>query len=388
MSERLEATYLLETPFPIADAAAVLAGEQSTGTFVRLAAETDALREAHAARVEEIEELGEGGPSLPGRYGASGTTRFRRARIKISWPYGNVGPSLPNVLATVAGNLYELKEVSGLRLLDIEFPRPFADAYSGPQFAIAGTRRLAGIERGPLIGTIIKPSIGLSPEETAELVDKLCAGGIDFIKDDELQANGSHCPLEARVAAVMRVINKHADRTGRKVMYAFNITDELDQMLRHHDVVEAAGGTCVMVSLASCGLVGVSKVRAHSRLPIHGHRNGWGYLSRAPLLGFEYPAWAKFWRLAGVDHLHVNGLDNKFSEPNDSVIASARSCLTPLFSDSRKDYVVMPVFSSGQWAGQAPATWQALQSADVIYACGGGIMAHPDGIAAGVASIR
>ncbi|WP_431858194.1 ribulose-bisphosphate carboxylase large subunit family protein [Azospirillum sp.] len=386
---RFRATYLIETAYPLADAAAALAGEQSTGTFIRLPGETDELLERHAARVEAITEVEPvPTPSLPGAGRPKGADLVRRARVTISWPLATIGPSLPNLMATVAGNLFELKQFSGVRLLDLDLPPAFAEAYPGPQFGVAGTRALAGVEGRPLVGTIIKPSVGLSPAETAALVDTLCEGGIDFIKDDELQANGPHCPLADRVRAVMPVIDRHAQRTGRKVMYAFNITDDLDAMLRHHDTVLAAGGTCVMVSLNSCGLVGLSALRRHSRLPIHAHRNGWGYLSRSPALGFEYAAWQKVWRVAGVDHMHVNGLRNKFSELDASVIASARTCLAPMFAPPAPGFAIMPVFSSGQWAGQAPDTFRMLGSVDLIYACGGGIVAHPGGVAAGVASIR
>jgi ribulose-bisphosphate carboxylase large chain len=124
----------------------------------------------------------------------------------------------------------------------------------------------------------------------------------------------------------------------------------------------------------------------HSRLPIHAHRNGWGYLSRHPALGWSYVAWQKPWRLAGVDHMHVNGLANKFSEPDDSVIASARACLTPMFEE--KPATVMPVFSSGQTARQAAGTYAALGSVDLIFAAGGGIMAHPGGPGDGVRALR
>ena len=214
-------------------------------------------------------------------------------------------------------------------------------------------------------------------------METLIEAGLDFIKDDELMANAPHSPLERRVEAVMRVVNDFADRTGKKPMVAFNITDEIDAMLRHHDAVAAAGGTCVMVSLNSVGLPAVAHLRRHCRLPIHGHRNGWGLISRHPYLGMEFPAYSKLWRVAGVDHLHTNGLRNKFCESDESVIASARSCLTPMFGAR-----IMPVFSSGQWAGQAPDTYQRVGSTDLMYVCGGGIMAHPGGIAAGVASIR
>src|SRR6185436_15699354 len=193
-------------------------------------------------------------------------------------------------------------------------------------FGVAGTRRLAGVETGPLIGTIIKPSVGLRPEDTAALTETLCDAGIDFIKD-------------------------HADRTGKKVMFAFNLTGDLDQMRRRHDLLLKHGATCLMASLNSVGLVGMIELARFSELPIHAHRNGWGYLSRHPLLGWSYVAWQKVWRLAGADHMHVNGLQSKFAEADDSVIASARACLTPLFET--KPCTVMPVFSSGQSAKQA-----------------------------------
>jgi ribulose-bisphosphate carboxylase large chain len=298
----------------------------------------------------------------------------------------NLGPDLPNLMATVAGNLFELQEVSGLRLLDIRLPQAFADAYPGPKFGISGTRAFAGVKSGPLIGTIIKPSVGLSADETADLALRLAEAGIDFIKDDELQANGPHCPFEDRLRAVMAALNDHAERTGKKVMYAANLTGSIDQMRARHDLVHELGGTCVMVSLNSVGLAGMIDLGRHTELPIHAHRNGWGYLSRHPALGWDYPAWSKLWRLAGADHMHVNGIDNKFSEDNDSVIASAKSCLTPMFPD--KPCLSMPVFSSGQTVQQPPETFERLGSADLIYTAGGGIMGHPDGPAAGVGALR
>lgn len=389
MSERVSAAYLVETAYPLAAAVEAMAGEQSSGTFVAVPGETPELKARAAARVEEIEELEPArGPSLPGASVPKGVRApvWRRARVVVSWPLANMGPNLPTLLATVAGNLFELRQFSGLRLLDLVLPQAFARAYPGPQFGIEGTRRLAGVHGRPLVGTIVKPSVGLSPEETARLVAALCEAGIDFVKDDELQADGPHCPFAARVEAVMRVIEAHAERTGKRVMYAFNLTGDPDDMLRRHDLVERAGGTCVMASLNSIGLAGLIALRRHARLPIHAHRNGWGYLSRSPALGFDYVAWQKFFRLAGADHMHVNGLANKFCEDDASVIASARECLTPMFADH--PCTVMPVFSSGQWAGQAADTYAALGSTDLIYACGGGIMAHPAGIAAGVASIR
>jgi len=385
MTDRIEADYLLETSLPPEKAAAILAGEQSSGTFMAVPGETEELKARSAARVERVEDLGPvAGPALPGA--ARPDAPHRRAALTLSWPLGNTGNSLPNILATVAGNLFELNCVAGLRLTDLRFPASLVAASPRPAFGIEGTRRLSGVEGRPLIGTIIKPSIGLTVAETAAMVEMLCAAGIDFIKDDELQADGTVCPFDDRVRAVTAVINAHADRTGKKVMFAFNLTGEVDEMRARHDLVLALGGTCVMASANSVGLTGLLALRRHAQLPIHLHRNGWGYLSRHPSLGFDYTAWSKLWRLAGADHMHVNGLRNKFCETDVSSLASARSLLSPL--SEANPAITMPVFSSGQTALQAFGTWEALQTPDLIFAAGGGIMAHSGGPAAGVRSLQ
>ncbi len=133
-------------------------------------------------------------------------------------------------------------------------------------------------------------------------------------------------------------------------MYAANITGDLDEMLRRHDTVVEHHGTCIMVSMNSIGLPAMKALRKHCQVAIHGHRNGWGMYGRSPAIGMSFIAFQKFWRLAGIDHTHVNGLSNKFCEPDDSVIASARACLTPMFEPPNPGCVIMPVFSSGQSA--------------------------------------
>ena len=384
----LKAIYHIETPWPLEVAAEAIAGEQSTGTFIRLPGETDEIRDRYRARVERITPMGTvDTPSLSGckpPKNAPKPVRYQRAELEISWPLETVGTELTTVISTVAGNLYELKEFSGLKLMDITLPDAMAKYYKGPAFGTEGTRQLTGVYNRPIIGTIVKPSVGFTPAQTAELVKMLAEAGIDFIKDDELMANPPHSPFKDRVEAVMNVINAHADKTGKKVMFAFNVSNEIDTMLRQHDIVKNAGGTCVMVSLNSVGVSGVSHLRKHSALPIHAHRNGWGMYTRHPFLGISFTAYQKIWRTAGVDHIHVNGLQNKYWEPDDSVITSINACRTPLFGG----FPIMPVVSSGQWAGQAPETYKRTGTVDLMYLCGGGIMAHPQGPAAGLASLH
>lgn len=386
--DRIIATYETESPLPMEKAADILADQLTTSTFVDVPGETESLRSRFRARVERVDSLDFApAPNLPGVRLPPETTmpaRYQRARITISFSLEIVGVNLPTLISIVAGDVSALSQFSGARLVDLELPVAFASAYPGPQFGIAGTRRLTGVFDRPVIGAVVKPSIGLTPRQTAELVGVLSEAGVDFIKDNEKMANPPHSPLEERVAEVMRVINRHANRTGRKVMYAFNITDDIESMLRHHDAVLKSGGTCVMVSVYSVGLAGVSYLRTRCQLPIHAHRTGWSFFTRYPHLGIDFTVWQKLWRLAGVDQLHVNGLQNKFWEPDDSVVRSIQACHTPLFGG----YRIMPVVASGQWGGQAPETFKRTGTIDLMYVAGGGIIGHPGGPAAGVLGLR
>ncbi|WP_426959492.1 ribulose-bisphosphate carboxylase large subunit family protein [Muricoccus radiodurans] len=387
--DRFRATYLIETPLDPAKVAEVMAGEQSCGTFTRVEGETDELRDRARAVVVSVEALDTAdSPALPNawltRRGVPGP--WRRARITLDFPVANVGANLPTLASIVAGNLFDLGEVTGLRLESIDLPPAYRRRFAMPAQGLAGTRRLTGVETGVLVGSIIKPNVGLSATETADLVARLCEAGLDFIKDDEISADPDHAPLAQRIPAVMDAVRRHRDRTGKHVMVAFNITDETDAMRRHADLVAKEGGTCIMASLNWCGFSAIETLRRSTDLALHGHRNGYGAFSRHALLGIGFQAYQVLWRLAGVDHMHVHGLQGKFAQEDAEVVSSARDCVTRLAGDV--DDRVMPAFSSGQWAGTAPATYAAIGHTDLLFMAGGGVMAHPGGPAAGVASIR
>lgn len=379
------ASYLIESFYPLDYAAEVLAGEQSSGTFVAVPRETRALVERHGARVVSIEPRpARNAPSLPGAARVDGQTQVNVGVITVSFPMENFGSSLPNLMAAVLGNLFELRELAGVRLVDIELPDAYCARYPGPSFGIRGTRELIGKPDGVLIGTIVKPSVGLRPDDLREVVRELVEAGVDFIKDDELMGNPPYSPLRDRVRVAMEEIDRGAQRTGKKVMYAFNITDDLTQLLPNHDTVVDGGGNCVMVCVNLVGLAGLSFLREHAQVPIHGHRAMLGALMRHPALGIDFCAYQKLVRLAGADHLHTNGMNNKFYETNEEVQASIQAVLTPMLGG----YGMLPVLSSGQWAGTAPITFALTGTTDVLMLAGGGILGHPGGPAAGVTSIR
>ncbi|MBL8363521.1 MAG: ribulose 1,5-bisphosphate carboxylase [Rubrivivax sp.] len=390
-TEGFRATYLIETPLDPAKVADVLAGEQSSGTFVRVAGETDALRARSRAVVVSLEEIEPAAtPSLPSAWLARHHPQgpWRRARVGVDFPAANVGRNLPVLWATVAGNLYDLGETTGVRLERIDMSPGFRARFERPRHGIAGTRAAAGVPRAPMVGTILKPNVGLSAAETSTLVAELCRAGVDFIKDDECCGDPEHAPVAERIRAVMAAVRAHRDRTGKTVVMAVHVSDEHDAMLRHAELLQREGGCCAMVSLNWTGPASVQALRRHTDLILHGHRNGYGMWARHPALGVSFQAYAALWRLSGVDHLHVHGLAGKFAQDDDEVRTSARDCLTPLADPADRADTVLPAFSSGQWAGTLPMTLDAVPEGDLLFMAGGGILAHPMGAAAGVQSLR
>lgn len=383
-ADLIKVTYRIETADDPAAMAAKIASDQSTGTFTELPGETEAVRARCAARVLSVTALPDlDQPSLPNT-GATGPVK--RADAVIAYPLDAVGTDIAALMTITIGGVFAIRGVTGIRVMDIDLPNAWS-CHPGPQFGVKGSRRLMGVQEGPMIASIIKPSLGLLPHETAEVVRQLCEAGVDFIKDDEKLMSPAYSPLEARVKAIMPVIEDHQQRTGKKVMYAFGISSaDPDQMMRNHDIVTAHGGNAAVININSVGYGGMSFLRKRSALCLHAHRNGWDILTRHPALGMEFRAYQKIWRLLGVDQFQINGIQAKYWEPDESFVASFKAVREPIFSDADRP---LPVVCSGQWGGQAYETYQRTgKTLDLMYLGGGGIHGHPMGLAAGVRAIR
>lgn len=383
MSEDLiRVTYRLETAGDPAALAAKIASDQSTGTFTDLPGETAALKARCAARVLSITALPDSAtPSFP----TEGSS-FHRADVVIGYPLEAVGTDIAALMTITVGGVFAVRGLSGVRVLDFDLPPAYA-RHPGPQFGIDGSRALTNVYDRPIIGSIIKPALGLAPAETAVMVKELCEAGVDFIKDDEKLMSPGYSPLAERIAAVMPMIDAHQQRTGKRVMYAWGISSaDPDQMMENHDLVVKAGGNAAVININSVGYGGMTFLRKRSGLCLHAHRNGWDILTRHPGLGMQFTAWAKIWRLLGVDQFQINGIAAKYWEPDDSFIRSFHDCRTPIFSPADRP---LPVVGSGQWGGQAVETYAKTgQTTDLMYLGGGGIHGHPGGAASGVAAIR
>jgi ribulose 1,5-bisphosphate carboxylase large subunit-like protein len=380
-------TYRIETAGDVTGLAAKIASDQSTGTFVAVPGETPELKARVAAQVVALRHLEPTTtPSFPDQ-NASGKTVYARAEADIEFPLEAVGTDLAALNTIAIGGVYSIKGFSGIRIVGMRLPPEFAGAHPGPQFGVAGSRALTGVHGRPIIGSIVKPALGLRPNETAELVRELVEADVDFIKDDEKLMSPAYSPLAERVKAIMPIILDREQKTGKKVMYAFGISHaDPETMVRNHDLVADAGGNAAVININSVGYGGLAYLRRRSRLALHAHRNGWDILTRHPGLGLDFCVYQQFWRLLGIDQFQINGIGAKYWEPDDSFVRSFEAIKTPLFSP---DDCPLPVVGSGQWGGQAPETFRRTgRTQNLLYLCGGGIVSHPGGPAAGVRAVR
>ncbi len=383
-NNEIRVTYRLESAGDIAALADKIASDQSTGTFTELPGETRAVRARCAARVISVRPLEPiDVPSIPDQ---TGTGLYHRADVVIAFPIEAIGTDIAALMTITIAGVYSVRGLTGVRVTDIDLPDVWS-CHPGPQFGIAGSRRLMGVNEGPIIASIIKPSLGLLPEDTAKVVKTLCEAGVDFIKDDEKLMSPAYSTLEERINVIMPVINEHEQKTGKRVMYAFGISSaDPDVMLQNHDLVANAGGNAAVININSIGHGGMSFLRKRSQLCLHAHRNGWDILTRHPGLGMEFRVYQKIWRLLGVDQFQINGIRAKYWEPDDSFVRSFKDLATPIFSDAD---CCLPVVCSGQWGGQAVETYKRTgRTLDLMYLAGGGVHGHPMGIAAGVRAIK
>jgi len=372
-ADYIEVIYRIETRLPLADAATRIAQGQTFSTWVAVGKQSAAIEKSFGARVVEVRE------ERPSAKGAP-----HAGTVRLAFPWKNFGPRLPNLLSTIFGELYELRDFTSVKALDIIMPSTFTRQFRGPQFGIERTRELIRFEdKRPLIGAIFKPCLGLSNDELARLAFDAAVGGIDFIKDDEIVGDTYFSSVEDRVRKVMRALKKAEDTTGRKVLYAVSITDRVDQLKNLHDIVLAEKGNCVMVNASAVGLSAVRMLAERTRLPIHAHRVFTAPYARSERWGLSMKIFTRLARLAGADHIHCGAIGGKLFEPDEAVCGNISACLDDMDSIRK----VLPVNSGGQWAGTVPASLEKIGHTNFLHLFGGGIFGHPAGARAGVLSI-
>lgn len=292
--------------------------------------------------------------------------------------------NMPNILSSVAGNVFGLKALKNLKLHDMQFPKELTQSFHGPRYGIEGIRKLLKVPERPLVGTIIKPKLGLKTEDHAKVAYEAWIGGCDIVKDDENLSSQSFNPFEERLNQTLEARDKAQDATGERKIYMINITADTETMLKRADLVVKSGGEYVMVDILTCGWSSLQTLRNQDlKLVIHAHRAGHAAFTKSPVHGIAMRPIAKVARVIGVDQLHVGTVVGKMSETKTEVLDNIDALKTDLHGLKQ----VMPVASGGLHPRLVPALIETFGN-DVVIQAGGGIHGHPDGTAAGAKAMR
>ena len=356
------------------EAAATIALESSIGTWSELSTEQNYMKKL-AAKVF----------SIKGR------------DVKIAYPLGLFEKgNAPNILSSIAGNIFGMKAVKNLRLEDIKIPKEILNSFKGPKYGIKGIRKIMGIKTRPLLGAIIKPKLGLKTKDHANVAYDSWIGGCDIIKDDENLASQKFNQFEERLARTLEKANKAEEQTGEKKAYLVNVTAETKEMMKRAQLVEELGGKYVMIDIITAGFAALQTLReADFKLAIHAHRAMHAAMTRNPKHGISMMVLADIARLIGVDQLHIGTAIGKLegeielvTQLNEEIERKVvKETKMRLAQDWGKIKPVLSVSSGGLHPGHIPFLIKHLGN-DLIIQMGGGIHGHPKGTLRGAIAAR
>jgi len=378
--EYVVATYLVgaNTQADVIAKSSALAIEQSTGSWTWVPGETESVRQRYAAKVIGIYGVPnyELIANLP-------KDQLRYFVLRVAYPWVVFYDNIPLLLSTVIGNI---SSMPNLKLLDLEFPLPYLEQFKGPKFGIEGVRKILGVFDRPLLNNMIKPCTGITPEEGAELFYHAAAGGVDWIKDDELIAGSPiFSPLKERVKAYMEAAKRANTEKGEKTLYTVNITDEISRLKDNAYEAIEAGANALMVNVFAIGFSGLRLLAEdpHINVPILAHSCFGGAETVSPFQGLSTEVAQKLIRISGADLTLNVAPSAKFNALKEKFLRVFQVSRSPM-------YHIKPTFNlvgGGVTPGMVPYLMEQLGN-DFVIGAGAAIHGHPMGPKAGAKAFR
>lgn len=392
-------------------AAAEIAAESSSGTNFPVTTETPFSRQMNALvyKMDIKNEL---------------------VWIAYPWRLFDRRGNIQNILTYVVGNVLGMKEVSALKLLDMWFPPSMLEQFDGPSYTIDDMRKYLGVYDRPILGTIIKPKIGLTSAEYAEVCYDFWVGGGDFVKNDEPQADQDFCPYDKMVKHVKEAMDKAVKKTGHKKVHSFNVSaSDYDTMIKRCEMIRSAGfekgSYAFLIDGITAGWMAVQTLRRkYPDVFIHYHRASHGAYTRPEnVFGFSVLVLSKFARLAGTSGIHTGtaGVGKMAGSPEEDIVAAHNilrfSAKGHFFEQSwstipekdldikklnKKDQSKKRILEDDSWRGIKKCCpiisgglnptllkpfIEIMGGVDFITTMGAGVHAHPDGTEAGAKAL-
>jgi ribulose-bisphosphate carboxylase large chain len=354
----------------------IVAGESSIGTWTEIKTMNKHIGKTLTPKVYYLDE------------------KNKRCRIAYPLELFELG-NLPEIMSSIGGNIYGMKSAEGLRWEDVTIPEKMLKSFHGPRFGIEGIRKYLGVYNRPLVGTIVKPKVGLTSEEHAKVAYNSCKGGCDIVKDDENLTSQDFNKFQKRFLLTMDACKKAEEETGEKKIYFINCTAECEEMIKRIKFVEKHGGNFIMLDILTLGWSALQTARNNTKLPIHAHRAGHAMFDRNPNQGMAMEVIAQFARMVGVDSLHIGTAYGKMSGRKDEVLHIEDEMESELTEQTKKNLLqkwhdvkpVLAVASGGVYPALVPKIIEFMGK-DVVLQAGGGIHGHPFGTEAGARAMR
>ncbi len=370
--------------------AAHFAAESSTGTNVSVST-TDDFTKSVDALVYEIDE--------------------QKEITKIAYPVDlfdfnmiDGRAMLASFLTLTIGNNQGMGDVEYAKMHDFYFPPKYLSKFDGVSTTIRDLWRILGrhqVNGGFIVGTIIKPKLGLRPEPFANACYDFWLGG-DFIKNDEPQGNQRFAPIKETIPLVADAMRRVQDETGEAKLFSANITaDDYHEMIARGEFIletfaENADHVAFLVDGYVAGPHAITTARRH--FPdqyLHYHRAGHGAVT-SPQSKRGYTAFvlSKMARCQGASGIHVGtmGFGKMEGESADKNIAHMIEQDVAEGPFYKQEWLGMnpttPIISGGMNAIRIPGFFKNLGHSNLILTAGGGCFGHLDGAKAGATSLR
>jgi ribulose-bisphosphate carboxylase large chain len=309
--------------------------------------------------------------------------------------------SVPNLTASIIGNVFGFKALKALRLEDMRIPQAYLKTFPGPPHGIVMEREYLNKFGRPLLGATVKPKLGLSAKNYGRVVYEALRGGLDFTKDDENINSQPFMRWRDRFLYSIEGVNRANEMSGEVKGHYMNVTAATcEEMYERAEFAKSLGSPIIMIDLVIgyTAMTSISKWARANGMLLHLHRAGHGTYTRQKNHGVSFRVISKWVRMMGVDHVHAGTVVGKL-EGDPNMIAGYYDTLR--LNDNPVDPVkghyfdqnwmsmpgVMPVASGGIHAGQMHQLLHYLGE-DVVLQFGGGTIGHPMGIAAGAEANR
>ncbi len=392
-------------------ASAEVAAESSTGTNFLVQTETALSRQMNALVYK-------------------GDLKKGLVWIAFPWRLFDRGGNVQNILTYIVGNVLGMKQINALKLLDVWFPPAMLEQYDGPSYTLDDMKKYLGIKGRPVLGTIIKPKMGLTSAEYAEVCYDFWIGGGDFVKNDEPQANQDFCPYDKMVLHVKEAMDKAVKETGKKKVHSFNVSAaDYDTMIERCEMIRSAGfefgSYAFLIDGITAGWMATQTLRRkYPDVFIHFHRAMHGAFTRPENpIGHTVLVLSKFARLAGASGIHTGtaGVGKMKGTPEDDLIPAHNILhllaeghifeqswakvpkkdkdILRLIKEDNHHHLILeddswrgikkcaPIISGGLNPTKLKPFIDLAKTTDFITTMGAGVHAHPDGTQAGATAL-